>query len=56
MLLDEDGKVGNIYGVRGIPVTFFIDRDGIIKDKKIGAFENKAEIDWRLINSIIKED
>ncbi len=53
VLLDSDQSVARDYNVRGIPATFFIDKDGIIKDMKIGAFSNKAEIDWRLVNSIL---
>lgn len=30
------------------PTTFFIDKDGIIRDKKIGAFAGKAEIEKSL--------
>lgn len=28
VLMDYDGKVGDLYGVTGIPITFFINRDG----------------------------
>ena len=53
VLLDTDTSVAQDYNVRGIPSTFFIDKDGIIKDRKIGAFSSKADLDWRLINSIL---
>ncbi|MFC1971743.1 TlpA family protein disulfide reductase, partial [Chloroflexota bacterium] len=56
VLMDTDGNVARDYNIRGIPATFFIDRDGIIKDRKIGTFANKAEIDWRLVNSILDGD
>ena len=36
ILLDEDGSVARTYGVRGIPATFFIDRDGVIRTQHIG--------------------
>jgi peroxiredoxin len=52
VLLDADQSLAEGYNIRGIPTTFFIDKNGIIKDMKIGAFANKAEIDWRLLNSI----
>ena len=29
--LDEDKWAGNIYQIRGIPTTYFIDEDGIIR-------------------------
>lgn len=54
VLLDTRGTVAASYGVSGIPMTFFIDKDGIIKDRNIGSFANKAEIEWRLIHSILK--
>ena len=34
---DERGRVAIAYGVYGPPETFFIDRDGTIVDKAIGA-------------------
>ncbi len=34
--LDEDGKAAIDYGVTGVPETFFIDRQGIIRHKKAG--------------------
>ena len=53
VLLDEDNSVARAYNIRGIPATFFIDRSGIIGDMKVGAFASRAEIDWRLVNSIL---
>jgi peroxiredoxin len=34
--LDEDRWAGNIYQVRSIPTTYFIDEEGIIRDIQIG--------------------
>ena len=53
VLLDTELEVMKLYNAALIPITYFIDKDGIIKDIKIGAFRNKAEIEWRLINSIL---
>lgn len=36
-LLDPDGRTAIDYGVFGIPETFFIDRDGIVRYRQIGA-------------------
>lgn len=36
-LVDADGKVGFDYGVYGVPETYVIDKQGIIRDKVIGA-------------------
>ncbi len=45
VLLDSDGKVSQKYQIQAIPVTFLIDKNGIIKGVKVGAFQNKAEIE-----------
>lgn len=46
VLTDYPGKkVARTYQIRTIPATFIIDRKGIIKAVKIGAFQNKAEIE-----------
>lgn len=55
VLLDKDTSVAQNYNIRGIPTTFFIDKNGIIKDVQIGAFREKAEIEGRLINSIMED-
>jgi cytochrome c biogenesis protein CcmG/thiol:disulfide interchange protein DsbE len=36
-LVDAKGQIGIDYGVYGVPETYVIDRDGIIRYKKIGA-------------------
>ena len=48
VLLATNRKVPLAYNIRGIPATFFIDKDGIIQDIKIGAFAGKTEIESRL--------
>ncbi len=48
VLLDTKQDVAQRYNITGIPTTFFIDKDGIIQDKLIGAFQNKAQIENRL--------
>lgn len=35
-VLDMDGRVGIDYGVYGVPETYLIDREGIIRYKQIG--------------------
>ncbi|MEF3302617.1 TlpA family protein disulfide reductase [Paenibacillus sp. GYB003] len=32
VLLDSDGKVGELYRVTGIPMTFLVDKNGVIKE------------------------
>lgn len=48
VLLDTTGEVGNRYGIMGIPITLFIDKDGIIKSGIIGAFQSKVQIEQEL--------
>ena len=48
VLLDTNKAVAQRYNIRGIPTTFFIDKDGIIQEKIIGAFPNKEAIENRL--------
>ena len=48
VLLATNREVPLAYNIRGIPATFFIDKDGIIQDIKIGAFAGKTEIESRL--------
>jgi peroxiredoxin len=36
ILLDETGSVGSAYQLRSLPSSFFIDREGIIKEVVIG--------------------
>lgn len=44
-LIDEGGRVAIAYGVYGPPETFFIDRDGTIVDKVIGAVTRDQLVD-----------
>jgi cytochrome c biogenesis protein CcmG/thiol:disulfide interchange protein DsbE len=35
-VVDADGRIGIDYGVYGVPETYLIDRDGVIRYKQIG--------------------
>ena len=48
VLLDTKKVVAQKYNIRAFPTTFFLDKDGIIQVKVIGAFPNKAAIESRL--------
>jgi peroxiredoxin len=48
VLLDTQNNVAEQYGVQYLPTTFFIDKDGIIQEKIVGAFKNKTQIETRL--------
>jgi thiol-disulfide isomerase/thioredoxin len=47
-LLDTGGKVGQLYGITAIPTTYFIDKDGVIRQIVRGAFPTKASIESQL--------
>jgi cytochrome c biogenesis protein CcmG, thiol:disulfide interchange protein DsbE len=36
ILVDSEGKVGNLYEVLALPTTFFVQTDGIIQDVVVG--------------------
>jgi len=44
VLLDTDQDVALEYNIRAIPTTFFIDKDGLIQEIKVGAFSNMIEL------------
>jgi thiol-disulfide isomerase/thioredoxin len=48
VLLDVHNNVTGNYGITGIPTTFFIDKDGIIREKVVGAFPSKEAIEAKL--------
>ena len=48
VLLDIKRLVAQEYNVWSIPTTFFIDKNGIIQAKIIGAFPSKAAIETKL--------
>ena len=45
VLLDTDKEVSQEYGITGVPETFLIDKNGIIRKKQIGAYPNKKAIE-----------
>ncbi|TMK65059.1 MAG: redoxin domain-containing protein [Actinobacteria bacterium] len=36
LVVDKNNKVAGAYGVRAIPQTFFIDADGVVRDRTFG--------------------
>jgi len=45
VLLDTDGATAGEYAIRGYPTTYFLDKNGVIQDFKIGAFLDKASLE-----------
>jgi cytochrome c biogenesis protein CcmG/thiol:disulfide interchange protein DsbE len=48
VLMDTDKKASKSYTITAIPTTFLIDKDGIIRQKVLGAFPDKATIENEL--------
>jgi peroxiredoxin len=46
--LDPRGAVSDLYDIRGMPTTFFINSRGVITSIKIGPFINMEEMEERL--------
>jgi thiol-disulfide isomerase/thioredoxin len=42
VLLDPDGAIGTRYGITGYPETFFVDRQGRLRDKFIGPLPHEG--------------
>jgi cytochrome c biogenesis protein CcmG/thiol:disulfide interchange protein DsbE len=43
---DVDGKITVEYGVVGLPVTFFISKEGLIERRWVGAVPESRLLDW----------
>ena len=43
---DRDGRVTVDYGVIGLPVTFFVNRDGIVERRWVGAIGEARLVAW----------
>ena len=44
--VDVDGKITVDYGVIGLPVTFFVNRDGIVERRWVGAINESQLVTW----------
>jgi peroxiredoxin len=51
VLLDSKKEVNTLYDVNFYPTTFFINADGIIKERKKGSFQSRTEIE-NILNSL----
>jgi peroxiredoxin len=56
VLLDTENEVGARYSARYIPTTYFIDKDGIIRNINVGAFPSKSDIDRAIINMLTNSE
>jgi peroxiredoxin len=55
VLLDEKGEVARSYGISGIPATFFLNPDGEIIGKAVGARDWAGEESFGLIEELLFE-
>ena len=53
IILDKKGKIAIDWGVYGIPETFIVNSNGIIKYRHVGPITKKV---YKKINIIIKEN
>ena len=44
--LDRDGKITVEYGVIGLPVTFFVNRDGVVERRWVGSIGESQLMAW----------
>lgn len=55
ILYDPTGKIENAYQTTGVPETFVIARDGVIRKKVIGASDWNSESNRALIAQLLSE-
>ena len=53
LLVDEEAKTAEVYGVTGLPTSFFIDGNGKIRDKHIGWLTEKQILE--IFNKLYEE-
>lgn len=41
VLLDEDGAIGELYEARSLPLTYFIDKEGVVRDVFVGVLSGE---------------
>lgn len=54
ILHDPEFRVGTSYGTRSLPITFLLDREGIIRHKIFGARDWRSPEAKRLIQTLLK--
>jgi peroxiredoxin len=54
VLLDNNSKVGKLYGITGVPETFIIDRKGVIVKKVIGPLDWSDPTVIQYLDDVIK--
>ena len=54
-LLDLDGDISFLYGIRGIPITYIIDREGKIIGKAVGPRDWSSQESVQLFQTLLKK-
>jgi peroxiredoxin len=54
-LLDRGGDISFLYGVRGLPTTYIIDREGKIVGKAVGPRDWASQDALQLFQSLLKK-
>ena len=55
ILLDTEGRIGGMYGVRSIPTTYIIDRKGMVLAGAVGAREWDSDDAFLYFDEILKD-
>lgn len=55
VLLDPNGAIGTQYGITGYPETFFVDRQGRLRDKIIGPVPHEGRVPGVTLTKRIEE-
>jgi len=55
ILYDPTGKISNDYQTTGVPETFIIARDGVIRKKVIGAADWSSPTNRAIIGQLLAE-
>ncbi|HXX54137.1 MAG TPA: TlpA disulfide reductase family protein [Thermodesulfovibrionales bacterium] len=53
VLLDPDGKSASAYGVTGVPETYIVDKQGILREKVIGPADWSSPQAISLVSSLL---
>ena len=54
VLLDPDGAVGDSYGITGVPETYVIDKQGVLRKKYIGAYPWDSEGAFMVLGEFLR--
>jgi len=53
ILIDPDSKVADQYGITGVPETFIVDPQGILREKFIGPRPWNSQGAWQMLKQYL---